>query len=148
MAVIPDMVAAELRAGRDTDSRIAGAVDAGWLEIRTLHTDREVTEFVRFSSLLVKGDRNVGEAGVLALAKVLSATAVVDDGAARRAARANGVTVRPTLALLCAAINQGLLTVKLVSALADDLLATEYRLPLGPGGFEAWAVANGMIADG
>ena len=59
---------------------------------------------------MVKGGRNIGEAGVLAL--------------------------------LCDAVDSGLLTVKLVSALADDLLATEYRLPFKPGRFEAWAIEN------
>jgi hypothetical protein len=37
--------------------------------------------------------------------------------------------------------------VKFVSALADDLLAGEYRLPIGPGGFEEfeeWATDNGL----
>ena len=98
--------------------------------------------FASFSSLLVKGDRNIGEAGVLALAKALSGTAVVDDAAGRKAARDNQVGLRPTLALLCDAVDSGLLTVKLVSALADDLLATEYRLPFEPGRFEAWAIEN------
>lgn len=37
------------------------------------------------------------------------------------------------------------LTVPLVSTIADDLLANEYRLPFGSGGFEAWARANGLV---
>jgi predicted nucleic acid-binding protein len=144
-ALIPDVVAAELRAGSATDSRIGAVVDANWLEVRALHSDDELSHFAYFSSLLVKGDRNLGEAGVLALAKSMSATVVVDDRAARKAARDNGVELKPTLALLCEAIRLNLLTVKLVAALADDLLATEYRLPFTPGGFEAWAAANELF---
>ena len=53
--------------------------------------------------------------------------------------------MRPTLALLCDAIRQDLLTVKLVSALADDLLASSYRLPFGPGDFERWVTDNGLV---
>jgi predicted nucleic acid-binding protein len=95
--------------------------------------------------LLVKDDRNRGEAGVLALASTMSAVAVVDDGAARKAAADKGIELRPTLALLCEAIQLELLTVKLVAALADDLLATQYRLPFPPGGFETWANENGLV---
>lgn len=144
-AVIPDVVAAELRAGGATDSRIPAVVDASWIEVRVLHTDEELAQFAEFASLLVKDDRNVGEAGVLALAKTLSATAVVDDRAARKAAQDHSVALRPTLALLCEAIRLELLTVKLVSALADDLLATEYRLPFTAGGFERWANDNELF---
>ena len=75
----------------------------------------------------------------------MRAVAVVDDGAARKAARDYGVDLRPTLALLCEAIRIELLTVKLVAALADDLLSTEYRLPFPPGGFEAWAIEQGLV---
>ena len=140
------MVAVELRAGGATDSRIAAVPDASWREIRALHTDDELLHFAQFSSLLAKGERNLGEAGVLALAKSMSAVAVVDDRAARKAAQDSGVQLRPTLALLCEAVRLELLTVKLVSALADDLLATEYRLPFSPGGFETWATEKELFS--
>lgn len=51
---------------------------------------------------------------------------------------------RRTLALLCDAIRDNLLTVPLVSAVADDLLENEYRLPFGPGGFAGWAEREGL----
>ncbi len=85
-AVVPDVVAAELRAGAVRDSRIAAVLDEPWIQIRELHTDQELTHFAHFSSLLVKRDRNIGEAGVLALAKATDAMAIIDDGAARKAA--------------------------------------------------------------
>ena len=144
-AVVPDVVADELRAGGATDSRISRTVELPWIEIRALHTDEEIICFAHFASRLVKGNRNVGEAGVLALARTMSATAVVDDRAARKLARESGVTLRPTLALLADAIRQDLLTVKLAGALADDLLATEYHLPFVAGGFEEWAAENGLF---
>ena len=53
--------------------------------------------------------------------------------------------LKPTLALLCEAIGKGLLTVSLVSALADDLSASQYRLPFRAGGFERWAKENGLF---
>lgn len=78
------------------------------------------------------------------MAKVCDGTAVIDDGAGRHAARSHGIRLRPTLALLCEAIHADLLTVQLVGALADDLLAGKYRLPFRPGGFATWARDNGL----
>lgn len=144
-AVIPDVVVHELRIGASRDSRIEAALQADWIEHRELRSSEELESFARFSALLVKGDRNRGEAAVLALATTTGGTAVVDDGAARRAAGACGVRLQPTLALLCEAVRMGLLTTPLVAALADDLLASQYRLPFGPGGFEKWARSSGAL---
>lgn len=144
-AIIPDVVELELTQGAQRDSRLQEVLDAEWIEHRKLITDEEVAAFAKFSALLVRGSRNRGEAGVLALASVVGGVAVVDDGAGRKAADDHGVAKKPTLALLCEAIHSGLLTVKLVSALADDLLATEYRLPFEAGGFERWASEQGMV---
>jgi predicted nucleic acid-binding protein len=144
-AIIPDVVVDELTAGSQTDSRLQTVLDADWIERRELRSDAELLAFSNFSALLVKGMRNRGEAGVLALASILDCIAVIDDGAGRKAAEDHGIKVRPTLALLCEAIRGSLLTVSLVSALADDLLDTEYRLPFGPGGFERWAREHGQL---
>ncbi|SQD98398.1 conserved hypothetical protein [Parafrankia sp. Ea1.12] len=145
-AVIPDVVVDELRVGATHDGRIRAVLDAPWIQHRELRTEREIVEFARFAEFLVRGYRNRGEAAVLALAVTLGGVAVVDDGAARRAAENSGIRLRPTLALLCEAIRIGLLTVPLVAALADDLLASNYRLPFGPGDFEKWAVGVGELA--
>lgn len=87
----------------------------------------------------------MGEAAVLAYAKTHGAVAVMDDGAGRRAARDADVELRPTLSLLCQAVREGLLTVRLVADLADHLLETQYRLPFAQGGFEAWAIENDLV---
>lgn len=144
-AVIPDVVAAELQAGAASDSRISVALEATWIEHRELQTAEEITAFAHFAELLVSGNRNIGEAGVLALARTTGGIAVVDDAAGRNAARAANIPLRPTLAMLCEAIRSGLLTVELVSALADDLLAGDYRLPFKPGGFAVWARENCLL---
>jgi predicted nucleic acid-binding protein len=120
-------------------------LDADWIDHRELRTEQEIVAFARFAELLVRGDRNRGEAGVLALASTTGGVAVIDDGPGRRAAVDRGIALRPTLALLCEAIRKGLLTVQLVSALADDLLASKYRLPFGPGGFEKWSSENDLL---
>ncbi len=82
---------------------------------RSLSSHPELTSFAHFAGRLVVGTRNVGEAAVLAYADVHGAIAVIDDGAGRKAALYSGVTLCPTLALLCQAIRDGLLTVRMVS---------------------------------
>ncbi len=114
-AVIPDVVVDELRTGAARGSRVQAALDANWIEHRELRTAEEILAFAGFSEFLVRKDRNRGEAGVLALACVTGGVAVVDDGAARRAATRHGIALRPTLSLLCEAIQLELLTVKLDS---------------------------------
>lgn len=42
-------------------------------------------------------------------------------------------------------IREELLTVPLVSALADDLLRDQYRLPFEPGGFAEWCDREGLF---
>lgn len=142
---LPDVVVDELTSGAAADTRLRTVLDAQWIERRELRSTEELNAFAQFSSLLVKGTRNRGEAGVLTLAYTLDAIAVIDDGAARKAAERRGIAVRPTLALVCEAIRSGLLTIALASSLADDLLASEYRLPFKPGDFERWAKDQGQL---
>lgn len=85
-AVIPDVVMEELRRGAIQDSRIQTVLDAPWIERRELRSDDEIVAFAEFSALLVKDTHNRGEAGVLALASPIGGIAVIDDGAARKAA--------------------------------------------------------------
>jgi predicted nucleic acid-binding protein len=144
-ALIPDVVVDELRVGVTRDSRIQAALDAPWILHYELKSPVEIESFATFASFLVKGDRNRGEAGVLALASAVGGTAVIDDRAARQTAENFGISVCPTLRLLCDAIRRGLLTVPLVSALADDLLIGEYHLPFQSGGFETWAKEHGLL---
>ncbi|WP_250557992.1 hypothetical protein [Pseudonocardia lacus] len=143
---MPDVVVEELRRGAAMDGRIQAVLDAPWIEHRELVDPLEVATYAKYAALLVSGDRNRGEAGVLALATTMNGVAIVDDGVARNLAGAHGVRYRPTLALLCEAIRQDLLTAQLVSALADDLIRGKYRLPFAIGQFEVWASENGLIA--
>ena len=89
--------------------------------------------------------RNEGETAVLAVATTMPALAVLDDSAAHKAAQQAGISCIRTLALLCDAVRGGLLTAQLVSNIADDLIDTEYRLPLKRGEFIPWAVAEGLL---
>lgn len=144
--IVPLEVVNEIRQGAHTNPFLESVLDADWIEHRELDGENEIRQFVKFSERLVTGRRNVGESAVLALASTMDALAVVDDAAARKAADRHGVRLKPTLALLCDAIHAELLTIELVSALADDLIATKYRLPFPPGGFAAWAREEGYFS--
>lgn len=155
--LVPDVVAAELRAGSLQHPHLVTVVrllkdgadaDVGaWIEVVPLETDDQQVAFARYTRLLVGADgRNVGECGVLALAQTTpGAVAVLDDRAARNAGKDHHVKVRGTLGLLCEAVRRGRLTIVAVSAVADDLLQHDYRLPFSKGGFERWADENGLL---
>jgi len=144
--VITDAVEYELRQGSLSHPYLQQVLEAPWLKKHTLETSLEISSFAHFSSFLVSGSKNVGESSVLAYAKVHKATAVIDDGAARKQAQRAGIVLRGTLGLLCEAIRAGLLTTAMVSSLADHLIETEYRLPFPPGGFQVWAEQNGIVS--
>jgi predicted nucleic acid-binding protein len=144
--LVPDVVSDELRKGAGRHPYLRSVLEAEWIETVPLETPAQLSAFVRYERQLVGPDgRNTGECGVLALAESLpQAVAVIDDRVAVAAARGR-VTVRRTLGLLCDAVRAGLLTVPLVSALADDLLRGEYRLPFKPGGFAEWCAREGLF---
>ncbi len=144
-AVIPDTVAAELRAGLVRYPYLSMILDAAWLTKVSLTSPAELDAFATFSSLLVAKDRNWGEAGVLAYAKTHGGTAIIDDRPARKAARKHDIQCRGTLGLVCDAVNQKQITLAMASALADDLLESEYRLPFKQGEFVPWAKDEGVI---
>jgi len=144
-ALIPEVVADELRVFAAGESRVLPVLESPWLGTRQLTSSAELEAFATFSEVLVHKGRNIGEAGVLALARCTGGTAVIDDMAARTIGKRHGVAVSGTLALLCEAIRAGLLTVPLVSALADELLQGDYRYPFEYGGFQKWASENGLI---
>ncbi|MDE0440120.1 MAG: hypothetical protein OXJ36_17320 [bacterium] len=86
-AVVPEAVVTELERGVHLHSRLQTVLDADWIEHRAIATTAEAKAFARFAARLVSGDRNVGEAAVLALAQTVPARAVVDDRAACALAR-------------------------------------------------------------
>jgi predicted nucleic acid-binding protein len=144
-AVIPDTVVTELRVGVPQRPYLEMVLNAPWLTQQILSSSAELDAFATFSSFLVANGRNRGEAGVLAYAKVHGATAIIDDRPARNAAQRHGISCRGTLSLVCDAVNQDLITIAMASALADDLLESEYRLPFTRGDFVPWAKDNGLI---
>ncbi len=146
-AVVPEAVVTELREGLHLHPRIQTVLDADWIEPYAITTDAETEAFATFSSRLVSGDRNVGDAAVLAVAQTAPARAVIDDSDACDIASKEGVAFSRTLNLLCEAIHSRLLTVGFVSEIADEMIRTDYRLPFGPGEFRKWAARENLFPE-
>lgn len=145
--LIPQLVDDEISRATHAYPFLAQIRDAGWIKVDRSDDLQFLVVQARYASRLASGTKNLGECGVLALAEVRGFTAVVDDRAAREVGEEYGVRVTGTLALLLQGIQLGLLTVPLVSKIADDLLATEYRLPIEPGGFERWAAEQEWLSS-
>ncbi len=143
--IIPEEVVSELKSAARYEHAMAAVLDATWIEHHELRTEAELSAFGKFASQLVSGERNVGETAVLAIAATMPAQAVLDDSVAHKVAQKAGLSCKRTLALLCEAVHDGLLTAELVSDIADDLIETEYRLPFAPGEFIRWAASQGLL---
>lgn len=143
--VIPESVEVELSQQRHTNPALAQIFDADWISVDRSDDTTFLAAFATYEKRLVANGRNRGECGVLALGKTRGDTLVLDDGVPRRIASEEGLEVTGTLGLLCTAIRQHQLTVLMVEQLADDLMAGNYFLPFGPGGFRRWAMEEGHI---
>jgi predicted nucleic acid-binding protein len=89
IAVVPDAVVAELRAGIHGRPHLQLVLDAVWIEQRELTGHDELDELANFAELLVADGRNRGEAAGLAYARANGATVIIDDGVARTVRRRN-----------------------------------------------------------
>ncbi|HET8660640.1 MAG TPA: nucleotide-binding protein [Micromonosporaceae bacterium] len=143
--LVPDLVRDEIAGATHMYPFLGQVLSSDWIRIDRSDDIELLVAQARYASRLASGRKNLGECSVLALAEVRCHVAVLDDRVARKVGEEYGVQITGTLALLCDGIRKGLLTVPLVSKIADDLLATEYRLPLLPGQFEIWALQEGLI---
>jgi len=131
--LIPDTVEREIREASGRNAWLPRILTNPWIVVTPVRADEELRAYSRYAQRLVGDDgRNAGECGVLALAEVHRWVAVVDNYAGAKAGDAAGVTIRRTLGLLCDAVQDGLLTLQMVSAVADSLLETNYQLPFPP----------------
>lgn len=147
--LIPDVVHAEVMRGADRHHHLSLVLDAtqSWITVRPIVESEGLIAFAKYHALLVGADgvTNVGECGVLALSETLPGTAIIDDGAARRAGTAHGVDLRGTVALLLDAVRSHGLSRDAAGAVADDILASDYRYPFEAGRFIGWAIENGHL---
>lgn len=144
-AIIPVQVVSELRNSAFHESAIETVLEASWIDHHELSTDEELAAFGKFAARLMSDGRNEGETAVLAIAATMPACAILDDSVAHKIAQRESVRCKRTLALLCDAVRDGLLTAELVGDIVDDLIQTEYRLPFAPGEFIPWAIERQML---
>lgn len=143
--LIPESVEAEIRRQTHDVPELHQVLDAAWISVDRSNDLQFLLAFAQYEQRLAVGEVNRGECGVLALGKVRKYELVLDDREARSVGDADNLQVTATLPLLCQAIREGLLTVPLVEALADDLIAGEYHLPFSAGGFRTWALQEALI---
>ena len=124
--VIPEAVAAEVLAG-PADDPARRQLAEGWGERRAVTPDPQLVEWGLGS----------GETAVISLARASGAVALLDDRAARRAAKAIGVQTLVTLGIVIRAKRAGLIdsATQLIHQLQDtglwvapDILAEARRL--------------------
>lgn len=145
-AFAPEAVRDELRRHAAQNSELHSVLKDEWLRAHDETDPSFLGLFADLADRLADADgHNLGECGVLALAKSTGYTAVIDDRVARRAADSISVRFTGTLGLLVKAARQGRLTVAMISSLCDDLIRTHYRLPFGPGEFVHWAKGEGQL---
>jgi predicted nucleic acid-binding protein len=70
---------------------------------------------------------------------------VIDDRTPREMAETEGLRVIATVPILCEAVRAKQLTLSMVEHVADELLANEYKLPFGSGGFRQHVLEHGLL---
>jgi len=144
--VIPAEVMAEIVRGMAAYPALAPALRVTWAEIVELTEVAEIVAFARYKAELGGGPtRNKGEAAVLAWTAVNGGTAIVDEAAATRAARRDGMDVHGTLWLVANGVRGELLDRHTAEVIVDSLVATGMRLPVDGAGFFTWAYGEGLL---
>jgi len=121
------------------------ALSLSWMKVVPVDGLDELVAFAEYSSRLVVGNHNVGEASVLAWAEVNGGIAVMDDQTAVSCGRERGVDVKRTLALIARGVRKGILQSSESSGLVDDLIRAGARYPCTGSEFMQWASENGLL---
>ncbi|HEY3445471.1 MAG TPA: hypothetical protein VGK67_03860 [Myxococcales bacterium] len=144
--LVPRAVLGELKRGLADYPKLATVLDATWLEEVPVDALEELTAFAHYARRLSAGDRNIGEACVLAWAEVHEATAVVDDQVAVQCARERGVQVVRSLAFVSTGLKKNLFDEARARHVVDALVKLGgARFPCDGAGFVAWARQNGLL---
>lgn len=135
----------EIQAGEGQYPLLADVRDAEWLELVACDGLAELRALARYFQVLGSGQRDIGEASVLAWAEVNDGIAVVDERAATRAAQQRGVVVHGTLWLIANGVKTGLLALLDAERLVDQLRDAEAWLPCTGAEFLSWAKDRGLL---
>ena len=142
---VPHVVREEIRDGCPEHPELAQILNLEWLRVAPLDSLDRLKRFTLWTGRVGAGDRNLGEAGVLAVAEELDATALIDDRDATRVGRSYGIDVHGTIWLLARACRDGKLTSVGAGNVVDALAATRMRLPCTGADFSSYAAANGLL---
>lgn len=143
--VAPRAVLDEISAGKTLYPPLADVRNAEWLELVACDGLAELQALARYFRILGSGQRDIGEASVLAWAEVHDGIAVVDERAATRAAQQRGVTVHGTLWLIANGVRTGMLVLIDAERLIDQLREAEAWLPCTGAEFLSWAKGRGLL---
>ncbi|WFE38753.1 hypothetical protein O7619_10075 [Micromonospora sp. WMMD998] len=135
----------ELRAGAAIRPELLAACEVDWLRRAQLDTLDAVRCFAAWARRLGAGERNLGEASVLAAAELRKGIAITDDRQASKVARSYGAEVHGTIWLLAAACRIGKQTETGAGNLIDALRATNARLPCSGAEFPAYARRHRLL---
>lgn len=125
---------------------LEGVADLPWLETVSIDQLAELRVFASLAAILDVGDRNVGEATVLAYAQVHDLIPVTDDGPARREAKRRHMEVHGTLWLVIEGYNRRLLSEAQAKELVQRLADAKAHFPCQPDELFEWAREKGMIS--
>jgi predicted nucleic acid-binding protein len=143
---VPRAVLAEIERGTSDHPSLKAIAAVEWLEMVRVDSVDELVAFADFSTRLVSGERNVGEASVLAWAQVNGGVAMVDDQDAAQCGRENRVAVRRSLALLAGGLKKGILDEGRIIEVVEALVRHgEARFPCDGPTFLSWARDNGLL---
>jgi predicted nucleic acid-binding protein len=114
---------------------------------RVVHVDGldELPALVGWVAKLSAGEHHRGEATVCAWADVHGAIAVIDDGDARRTARAADLDVHGSLWVFAAGVRAGAVGMPAVDGLVATLVRKGARYPLRGETFSTWARTSGLL---
>ena len=135
----------ELRQGATRHPALDETLVLDWVQVAQLDTLGEIRCFVKWTKRVGPGDRDLGEASVLAAAELRGGVAVTDDREAVRVGRAYGARVHGTVWLLAGACRDGKLTQGATENLVEALRSTGLRLPCTGPEFPQYARRHGLL---
>jgi predicted nucleic acid-binding protein len=118
------VVIEELREGSIAYPELVPTLELDWVHVARLATIDEIRCFAEWVRRIGRGDRDCGEASVLAAAESRASVALTDDREATRVGRAYGAKVHGSIWLLAGACRAG----KLTEVAAGNLIRSTPRL--------------------
>jgi predicted nucleic acid-binding protein len=139
-------VSRELLTGLPQHPALSAALALPWLEVRELTEIEEIVKFAGYKTELGGGiERNNGESAVLAWTAVHGGIALIDERAATRIAKRDGIEVHGTLWLVTNGIRGDVLSKEVAARIIDQLRDTDMSLPVDGAGLLQWAEDQGLL---